>query len=193
MISRANIVVISWTALALAAFPAVLMLPGQLATQLVAALGLFISAGSAAYNVYYKERERAAKEAEKRDHVTAEISYNPDEREMEVRVFNPSHSKVIALEAVQLICVVGKDEFTRWLRIDSGLESIDLEARHSALFTAPYDIGEFEHISTLPPDKVWISIRSHEGEIERVKGEKVIPILGRMVADILHKAPYVPD
>lgn len=158
-------------------------------TETLGILGFCMALIKISYDLVEKELERRAKEEEKRERVTAEISYNPDEHQMEVRIFNPSHSKVVPLEAVQLISLFGKEEITRWLRSNDGFQSIDLEARHSAIFTTRYDIGEIEKVSRLPPDKVWISILSHGGEIERIKGEKVIPILERMVAEILRKPP----
>jgi hypothetical protein len=150
-------------------------------------LGFFIALIKIGYDLVEKELERRGKEEDKRERVTAEISYNPDEHEMEVRVFNPSHSKVVPLEAVQLKCLFGSEENTRWLRTtinNESREAIDLEKRKSAVFTDFSDIVDIERICRLSADNVWISISSHAGEIERIKGERIIPILERMVAEI---------
>lgn len=137
-----------------------------------------------------KEIERRAEDDEKRERVTVDSSYNPDENDVNMRVFNPSHSRLLPLESVKLLSYDGNQQVTRWFRSTDGDETVDLEPRYSVVFTFPYDLPAIESILELPVEKVHVEICSHAGEIERISGDKITPIL-RQISDRIRNQPGV--
>ena len=182
-------------------------------TEVLGVLGFCLGVLNTAITIFvfiYKERKEANQHREK---VTATVSYNvADAPEMRVEVYNPSPTLKILAEQVQLKYRGGApapNPQAGGFRFEHVEDAIPLRSTRpitypDSSFTTngtseeiePLRRAEFflpaqpvlSSIAELPPKDVWISISSAGGEIGRIDGERVVPIL-RMVVHRMESGP----
>ena len=156
-----------------------------------------------------KVQEKKDQEERNKEKVMAKLSLNVDGNSpgspvrvsLQVKLFNPGPLTVpvksVELHRQENPDVVTRIKFVTLVQFSMPIadaeagsatvtlgstDSVVIEERREATFTLPsYPLPMLKQISDSSADKVWVSVSSHAGEICRIDGEKVIPLLRELI------------
>jgi hypothetical protein len=159
------------------------IIPGEIATRLIAASAFVIAMGKTAYDIWDKERERTKKANESRENVKATVKYgywDSTGEELGVILYNESSSTPVHIQSVNCHYKLADGQSEERLEFDNIQHATSelLLPKHTAKFRyGLFQDTTMKLLATLPEERLWISVASYQGEVCRVGGKDIQAVL----------------
>jgi hypothetical protein len=154
-------------------------LPGQGTTTIVAITALLVTAGKTAYDIIEKDWERKRKAEENREKIIVSPKYgiwDTTSPNLGVEIYNAGPNPV-SIESVNIHYIPpgGAEVITKSLTNMQYMHTDLVESKHRGkFFMDSFEIDPVQVLGNLPAKHVWIAVKTHEGQEERVDGKQIL-------------------